>query len=661
MELKRKSCTDDYNLMTYVGTPSYSAVRGLLAYTRTKADSTGEVYISQVIIKDIESGAERVITAGGNCEESPMFSTDGGMILFASNASGAKQIYTCTWDGKDIACQTNMPHGVEVPTWSPDGKAIAFLSPKKDEVSSDDKNKQPIVIIDFGYKSDEDKGFTQPETSHLWVKFLDEDEARCLSDGDRDHVMPVWSPDSSTIIVTSNRNQPREESIAMDLFSVPAMGGKLTQLTKGMWIAYYPASFTPVFTPDGEYIILGALAPSLEGGMPLTHLFRLPAAGGDAVCIFPEKAPCHEATCFLYNGINFGGRRGSAQVSSDGQYLYFISGWHGACNIYKAAIFGEPEIAQVTFGAHSYRSIDPPQGGNMLVLKGDFFHTPQAYLFNENTGSEIMLTNSNSWMDEAALSQSEEMWMDTIDGAGKVQGWVIPPQNMECGEKYPTVLYIHGGPTPFYGAALTYEFQCLAGAGIGVVICNPRGSSGYGSAYQDMKKAFDGTAMYDLLQFVDEAVRRYNWIDSKRIGVTGGSYGGYMTNWIAGHTKRFKAAVTQRSIANYLIQDASSDMVGSSKSFESMTDYMVDAVKRSPIAYADKIDIPFLILHSIGDMRCPVEHAHQLFTAVKDTHPDLPVRMVLFPYSNHGLPMDGPMHLRVSHYNETINWFKKYL
>ena len=193
----------------------------------------------------------------------------------------------------------------------------------------------------------------------------------------------------------------------------------------------------------------------------------------------------------------------------------------------------------------------------MAVLKGDFLNTPQIFLLDVNTGSEEQITNTNPWFNEVELVKPEELWIDTLDGESSVQGWIFPPQNIEAGKKYPAVLYIHGGPTPFYGYALNYEHQAMAGAGMGVIICNFRGSSGYGSRHQNMQKAYDGTAMYDNLQFLDEAVRRFEWIDADRLGVTGGSFGGYMTNWIVGHTKRFKAAVTQRSIANDMISYAS--------------------------------------------------------------------------------------------------------
>ena len=414
-------------------------------------------------------------------------------------------------------------------------------------------------------------------------------------------------------------------------------------------------------SPDGSSIIIGALEPSLSGGLPPTRLYRLPAEGGEAVSIWPKDAPCYEATCFLYNAENYGSFPQTAQVSEDGRFVYFLSGWAGACNIYRASVSGEPEITAVTAGQHCYRNLCPPAGGRMLTAKGDFTATPQLELLDPASGENTVLTDSNPWLRARCLSSAQELWVDTLDGCGRVHGFVIPPQQMQEGGKYPTILYIHGGPTPFYGYALTYEYQVLAAAGFGVLLCNPRGSGGYGEKHGDMAQATDGTAMYDLLQFTSEAARSFSWIDSERLGVTGGSYGGYMTNWLASHSKRFKAAVTQRSVASNLIAYASGDMAGSSREYKDFTDFMKAELKTSPVAYADRIDIPFLILHSLGDMRCPVEHAHQLYTAVKDTHPDLPVRMVLFPDSNHSLTMEGPMHLRIAHYRETINWFVKYL
>lgn len=684
MRTKRKSVLEDYYRIQYVGTPDYCDVKQLLAYTLSRAIEGSDRYKQQIVVKNVSTGEEQIVTAGGDAERNPRFSSDGTKLLFISNATGDDQLYVRDFVRGTTMQLTTMRYGLSDPVWSPSGDQIAFLSAcpigeDEDQLQipftaeqkrkrREQLRKRPVVIEDYGYKSEAKMGFADRESTHLWIVDVDGrvadvrgGNAKRLTDGQRDHVMPVWSPDGSYLIFTSNRAQSSKDFIGYDLFKVVPETGEMTQITKDMWIAYYPAAFVPRFTPDGKYVIVGALKPSLEGGMPPTSLFRITPDGEESECIFPDDAPCHEATCFFYNSENYGGIYETAQVSSDGKYVYFISGWHGAADIYRAAIEGTPEIVKMTNGRHHYKQLGLPQNGRMIALKGHFHQTPQVVLIDDETWKETPLTNSNPWFAELDFSEPEEVWIDTLDGESRVQGWVFPPQQAAPGEKYPAIVYIHGGPTPFYGYGLNYEHQAIAGAGFGLIICNFRGSSGYGRKHMDMKKAYDGTAMYDILQFTDEAVRRFPWIDGERLGVTGGSFGGYMTNWIAAHTSRFKAAVTQRSIANKMIQYASSDMAGSSKAFESFQDFMIDQIKSSPVAYADKINIPFLILHGMQDMRCPVEHAHQLFTAIKDTHPDLPVRMVLYPGANHGLTMGGPMRLRLSHYRELIDWFRTYL
>ena len=256
-------------------------------------------------------------------------------------------------------------------------------------------------------------------------------------------------------------------------------------------------------------------------------------------------------------------------------------------------------------------------------------------------------------------ARTEDFFFDTLDGESRVHGFVMPPARREEGKQYPAILYIHGGPHPFYTYGFTAEFQWLASQGYGVLYCNPRGSSGYGPVHQNYARSTDGCAYADLLQFVDECLRRFPWIDETRLGVTGGSYGGYMTNWIASHAKRFRAYITQRSVASDLIGYASSDKQGSSTGFANYEEFMMDALRKSPVSYAENIDRPFLILHGEDDLRCPVEGAHQLFTAVKDTHPDLPVRLVIFPKTPHDQP--GIPVLLKRYYQEMHRWFDTYL
>ena len=694
------SSTQDYYKIRWIGGHDLCARRQLAVYATVHTDPPA-CEISELYLKDLQTDQETFLTEGRD----PQFSPDGSSILFSRDS----QLYLFRLEDQTAVKLTSMRYGARNAVWSPAGDRIAFLSDVRldcdpslldreltpDEAAQDRKKEieHPYVTFsDYGYKSDADGGFSVGTCTTLWSMALRDLHPVLLSDGDREHVMPVFTPDGKDILFVSNRCHPREESIAMDLFSVPAGGGPIKKLTKDCWIAFYPAPFQPLVTPDGKTAVFGALSPSLKSGMPLTRLFKteLPSLSGDdsacpcpsqdtdgsgegstentsgtpAVSLWPDDAPCHEATCFLYNCENMGGQRSAAAISHDGRYLYFISGWKGASNIYRASL-DAPHIEAVTEEAAAWRSVRR-SGELYLLSRGDFTSVPQLYLATEAmmNGTEPFapkkLTDLNPWF-QGLLVKPQELWADTLDGESRIQGFVFPPQGMEKGRKYPAVVYIHGGPTPFMGCALTYEHQCILGAGMGLIIMNFRGTSGYGEAHASMKRAYDGSAMTDILQFTREAAETFDWIDKDRLGVTGGSYGGYMTNWICGHSRVFKAAVTQRSISNELIQYASSDMAGSSREYADFSDFMLEKLKTSPVSYAENIDIPFLILHGMNDMRCPVEHAHQLFTAVKETHPDSPVRMILFPGMTHSFPMEGPMDLRIAHYDAMIGWFRKYL
>lgn len=673
---KRLPRLEDHYLIEYVATPDYCPAAGLVAYVVARAQR--DRYVQQVMVLDLTMGETRRISAGGDVENSPRLSPDGRYLAFCSNATGDPQVWVADLREGGLRRLTSLRYGASNPVWSPRGDRIAFLGPvfehddpeqvhqmrDPEQVAALERQRrdQPVVIEDYGYKSDDAMGFTQvvPPT-HVWVVGLDGERPRRLTDGSKRHVMPVWSPDGSTILFASNREREASDFLGLDLFTVPSGGGEIRRLTSDLFVAYYPKKIVPRFTPDGRCVIFGALDPE-RGGVPVSHLYRVPVEGGEAVRLFGDEAPCDGATRFLYNG-SWGEAYETVQVSEDGRYVYFIAGWHGSGNIYRVPVDGEGGVEPVTRGPQNFSSLTPPHDGKCVVLRCDATSFDDIYMLDLATGDLEPLTRHNQWLDEVALSDMEELWIDTLDGKARVQGWVLKPQGLQPGERCPAVLYIHGGPSTFYGYALNYEYQCLAAAGIAVMLVNPRGSTGYGREYSTLSYAFDGTAYYDLLQFVDEAVRRFDWIDGDRLGVCGGSYGGYMTIWMVAHSRRFKAAAAHRPPVNELISYGSGDMGanGRSRQFASYTEFMLSLLEKSPVIHSDKINIPFLILHSTQDMRCPVEGAHQLYTALKDQHPDLPVRLVLFPDSNHMLAMSGPMYLRLLHYEENLRWFVKHL
>lgn len=680
--MKTVSAPEDYIKMEALNGAEYCATRQLFVYCISHFNQTKGVESSAIRLRDLSTGEEQIVTAGGSNESNPRFSPDGTLIAFISNAGGfGNQLWIMQLDDMTSHRVTSMRFGVMDPIWSPAGDKIAFLSTSpaglSDELLTElpssegaaqytlTRKKEPVVIEDFGYKMD-GAGFIKAQYMHLWAVATDGTRPVHLTDGAHHAMHHNWTSDGKSLIFVSDRQSPSEQALRLDLFKISLQDAEITALTKDAWAVSYPIPFRPLCTPDGKYIISAFLDKNMIGdglsetAYPHTRIHRIAADGSEDLNIFPTNEPhCFEASAFPY--VSGAGRLyQKEQLSSDGQYVLFISGWKGQTNIYRMNLYGDQKIELLAGGKQVYAGIGKPQDGKMLVSMATPDQYGDYYLMDETTGALLeQLTFSNSFLDNQAISTPEELWIDTLDGESSVQGWVMPPQNRRQGEKYPAIIYIHGGPHPYYSYGFDFEMQCLAGAGFAVIYCNPRGSSSYGTTHLNLERAMDGSAYYDILQIVDEAVRRFDWIDASKIGVTGGSYGGYMTNYIATHSRRFKAFISQRSMSNDLISYASSDMQGVSKEYQNFEEFMVQKLKSSCVSYAERIDAPFLIMHGMEDMRTPVEGAHQLFVAIKDTHKDLPVKMILYPHTGHEIPT--AMNQKLHYHNEMISWFAKYL
>ena len=646
--------------------------------------------LSAVFLLDCVSGAAVRITAGGSREQCARFSPDGSRVLFLSNASGCgMQIFTAelgalrpcgeSWPDelRAGAPLTRMRFGAMDPLWSPDGSEILFASPGDASQSEDwhfangpdsptvperrPQQPEPVVIEDFGYKSD-GAGFVRSDSHiHLWVVPSSGGRARRITDGPYDYLHHTWSPDGKSAACISGRFHPKAEPIGSDLILLDAAGkAPPRRLTEKEWAVSYPNPVRPVFTPDGKFILMPFLRadqPS-DAGYPPALLHRVAADGSDDTILTSVGEGCCDCVQFPYNAASGHGME-RLQVSEDGSYAYFLAGCEGETRLFRIDLESR-KVETVFSGEQAVGGFGRPSGGKLL-LGFSMPDKPEGYYLLDEPGGGLrpLLQSNRELLAERCFSRPQNFRYRTLDRESRVQGWVLPPQSLCPGEKAPCILYIHGGPHPFYTHGFSLEHQCFAGAGFGVLTCNPRGSSGYGDVHRNLQRAYDGSAFTDCLQFVEEACRRYPWIDPDRIGVTGGSYGGYLTNYIATHSVRFKAFVSQRSVVNELIDYASSDMQGSSLSYPNFEEFMVAELKRSPIAYAERVNAPFLILHGMEDLRTPVEGAHQLFVALKDLHPSLPVKMVLYPHVGH----EQPEHLLqlLHYYREMLDWFRRYL
>lgn len=277
-------------------------------------------------------------------------------------------------------------------------------------------------------------------------------------------------------------------------------------------------------------------------------------------------------------------------------------------------------------------------------------------------GGETRLTDLNTALSaEYAYSAPQELVFSNADG-DTIRGWVIPPVDLVPGKKYPAILDIHGGPKTAYGACYFHEMQLWAARGFAVLFCNPRGSDGRGDAFADIRGDYGGRDFSDIMAFTDRALEAFPFLDADRLGVTGGSYGGFMTNWIIGHTDRFRAAASQRSIANWLSFRNTSDIGWYFGEDQTAADPWGAPEKmwaQSPLKYADKVTTPTLFIHSDEDYRCPLSEGLQMFYAVRAK--GVPARLVIFRGENHELSRSGKPKHRVRRLREITEWMEKYL
>ncbi len=286
----------------------------------------------------------------------------------------------------------------------------------------------------------------------------------------------------------------------------------------------------------------------------------------------------------------------------------------------------------------------------------------EVYRVDSESGSEKQLTDCNGAYLSTHQVQTPERFTYQSDNGFEMEGYVLPPVDFKPECKYPGILVIHGGPKAAFGSVFFHEMQCMTAQGFFVFYTNPRGSDGRGEAFADITEAFGAKDYDDLMEFTDEVIKRYPQMDTQRLGVGGGSYGGFMTNWIIGQTDRFAAAVSQRSISNYLSKMLYTD-IGYTLNRRQMGAYPWEDFDKvwgmSPLCHAHRATTPTLFLQSDEDYRCWMGDALQMFSAVKRS--GTPARFVLFHGENHELSRSGKPHNRITRLQEMMTWYCKFL
>lgn len=679
---KRLLQLDDMWKLVFVASPTVSADGRRVVFARYTPEKTTGSFASRLY----EASADEASTGGGEVREvlamspgnasCPAFSPGGSRLAFLFDASGEKQVWII--DDLDAPAPrqvTTMRHGVESFAWSPDGSRLAFNAPlfpdetveqALSEMTAAERRElewrrenMPVVVEKLMYKFDETFGVADGSFRQIGVIPAEGGRAALVTQDAMHHDALAWSPDGAQVAFYGYP-YGHGKATRKEIFLIPSGGGPARQLTRdSVYIGENPV----VFTPDCKSLLHTCLKAGEEEGFVL-KLYALSLDDGSDVCVFPVNEVCHGVDPTAIGKSVYGKTNPAFQLSECGRYVYFTSGWQGCTHIYRLSLEGDPVIEQMTQGKISVRSFCLPVQDKLIYTRGDLMTLDDLYCLDLTTGEEKRLAFSNDWLDEIAMQEPVELWVDSKDGACQIHGYVAPPAVLDEGKTHPAVLDIHGGPEVYYTAGFWFEFQMLSAAGMAVIYCDPRGSTGYGREFA--KDAYSwGEASYDdLMAFVDAAIARFSFIDPDRLGVTGGSYGGLMTNRIIGKTDRFKAAVNQRTFANRATSYGTGDMGFVSETPDrpaTFAEYMLNRVRKSAVTKIDAMATPLLLLHGELDYRCTMEQSEQMFIPLKDRRPEVPVRMVIFPGENHNLTRTGKMHFQIAHLREMIAWFAEHL
>ncbi|NTV36754.1 MAG: S9 family peptidase, partial [Anaerolineaceae bacterium] len=348
--------------------------------------------------------------------------------------------------------------------------------------------------------------------------------------------------------------------------------------------------------------------------------------------------------------------------SRDSQTIYFQVAEHGRTLLKSIRIDGSAIMDVINepgvVGSFSWNADQT----KMAYIFGNLYDPCQVYLYEANTNTKRCLTDVNSsLLKNIQLGEVEEVWFKGPD-ENDLQGWVIKPPDFDPSKQYPAIIEIHGGPMTQYGFFFMHEFNYFTSRGFVVCFCNPRGGRGYGEEHtKAIWKDWGSKDYQDIMAWTDK-VETLPFVDKSKIGVTGGSYGGYMTVWLIGHTQRYKAAVTQRCVSNLISMWGSSDFnwafqveLANGAPFEDLNKYW----DQSPIKYIGNAATPTLVIHNENDMRCPIEQGEQVFVALKKL--GVETAFVRFPDEFHGMSRTGRTDRKIARLNHIIGWFEKHL
>ncbi|KPK80134.1 MAG: peptidase S9 [Gemmatimonas sp. SM23_52] len=638
---------DLYLEMESVSDPQIAPDGSQIIYTRSWIDKLNDRRESALWIMNADGSKNRFLTDGSSARWSP----DGTRIAYlARGEPKGTQIFVRWMDAEGATTQiTRVEETPSSIRWSPDGRHIAFtmLVPQRDtwtvklprRPEGAKWTEGPRIIDRLNYRRDR-VGFLEDGYRHIFVVPADGGTPRQLTSGDYDHGGGFgsgidWSPDGQAIVFSGLREEDADyiwrES---EIYEVSVADGTIKQLTErrgpdaspaispnGRLIAYTGHDFT-----DDTYIDSKLYVMNRDGSNP-----RLLAADLD-------RTPRN----LIWSG--------------DSRTIYFNIDSEGTRNLYAATLDGR--VQKVTDGTHMLSVSDIDRNGQAVGVLTTYHEPGDVVSFNlrrPNRITQLTFVNDDI-LNQIELGEVEEIWYTSVDDL-RIQGWIVKPPDFDPNKKYPLILQIHGGPHAMYNVGFSFSQQEHAASGYVVLYTNPRGSSGYGSAFGNaIKRAYPDKDFDDLMKGVDEVIAR-GYIDERNMFVYGGSGGGVLTAWVVGHTDRFAAASSNYPVIDWLSFVGTTDGAGWYRNFDRFPwEDPSEHLRRSPLMYAENVKTPTMLMTGVNDLRTPISQTEEFYMALKVQK--VPTVMLRFNDEWHGTSSRPSNFMRSQLYLRS--WFEKY-
>ena len=660
----------------WIADPQISPDGRTIAYVLVTVNEKEDRYDTSIWAVSTSGGTPRPLTAGPR-DSAPRWSPDAATIAFLRPPAEKEppQIHLLPMGGGEARKLTDLPKGASPASWSPDGKTLAFTSTTTTEDLEEQKKraanpgaekekKSDVRVVTLARYRDNDEGVLDVKAhAHLWTAPAELPKegpatAKQVTSGRYDEGGPVWSHDGARLYFGSDRtDEPYYKPGDSNVYAVPAAGGALETVVD---------IDGPIFdvTPsrDGRsFAFLGYVNPKPERSYNQPDAFVL--RGGKAEILTGDYDTDVGNNIISDQHAPRGGGVSSPIVwTSDGSGLIVAATERGRSNLVLIDL-ATHRVEPLTTGDHEIAAYTAtPDGTRIALTIGDGTRLAELYLFEPAGRRLTQLSHENDpQLDMLDLSPVERIVYPSFDGA-KIEAWVVKPPRFDPKKKYPLILNIHGGPHTAYGDSFFHEFQWMAAKGYVVLAPNPRGSTSYGQEFGNVIQfRYPGDDYKDLMAGVDELLRR-GYVDEKKLGVTGGSGGGLLTNWTITQTGRFAAAVSQRSIGDWGAFWYATDFTLFTPfwfrkyPFQDPEEYR----QRSPITFVERITTPLMLIEGETDLRTPTDAGGgTMFRALKALHK--PTAMVLFPGETHELSRSGKPSHRIERLRHIMNWFDKYL